>query len=59
MINYNNLLRRTRVDYRIWFDIWLYDITYHVFEARIDATYHGRGGAVAVGVAAACKAERA
>ena len=37
----------------------LYDITYHVFEVRIDATYHGRGGAVAVGVSAACEAERA
>ena len=39
--------------------VGLYDITYHVFEVRIDATYHGRGGAVAVGVSAACEAERA
>ena len=37
----------------------LYDITYHVFEVRIDTTYHGWVGAVAVGVSAACEAERA
>ena len=35
-----------------------YDIMYQVFEVRIKATYHGRGGAVALGVSAACKAER-
>ena len=37
----------------------LYDVTYHAFEVRIDDMYHGRGGAVAVGVSAACEAERA
>ena len=46
-------------DYRLLYQRWLYDITYHVFEVRIDATYHGRGGAVTVGVSAACEAERA
>ena len=36
----------------------LYDITYHAFEVRIGAMYHGRGGAMAVGVSAACEAQR-
>jgi len=37
----------------------LYDVTYHAFEVRIDDMYHGRGGAVAVGVSAARQVERA
>jgi len=39
--------------------VGLYDVTYHAFEVRVDDMYHGRGGAVVVGVSAACEAERA
>jgi len=39
-------------------EIRLYDVTYHAFEVRM-CQYHGRGGAVAVGVSTASEAERA